>query len=120
MRSIWACPDLGEPKPAGEYLPVPGCAEEFPDCPAAYLRSAADVMEIRDRTGREPVADHLIGGVVHPATLIGARAFEIKNGSRSADTLSPKALSLVHLWIREEQARDAYADELRKDKPHGR
>jgi hypothetical protein len=113
---MWACPDLGRPKPAGEYLPVPGSAEEFPDCPAAYLRSAPDVAELRVRMGREPMADHLIDGAIHPASLVGPRAFELKNGSRNADTLSPKTLALVHLWIREEQARDAHADEVRKEK----
>jgi len=59
-------------------------------------------------------APHLIGGHTHPARLIGEYAFEIEAGSRNVETLSPKAIELSHLFLREKMAREDHARELRK------
>ncbi len=106
MRERWACPDLGIEKDEGMFQPVPGTDEEFPDCPAYYLRTA--------RMGLPAV--HLIDGVTHPDQLVSTWAFEVENGSRQSDTLSAKAIELVHLRIRESRKRDKFADEKRKAK----
>jgi hypothetical protein len=118
MRKAWACVDIGEAKEPGLYMPVPGSAEEFPDCPAGYLRTAHDVMVLRDRQGGRPFADHLIEGNTHPATLISTDAAEVKSGARSVDSMSPRRLALVHIWLKEEASRDQNDSEMRRAK-HG-
>jgi hypothetical protein len=104
MRSQWACPDLGAKKPDGLYNPIPGSSEQFDDCPAFYLRTAGNGMN----------APHLIDGHTHPAQLVGQWAFEVESGSRNVESLSPKAIELVHMHLRERRSRDDYAAEKRK------
>ncbi len=105
MRKQWACPDLGEKKPPGMFLPIPGSLHEgFDDCPAYYLRVP----------GMDLPAAHLIDGALHPAQDVSQWAFEIETGSRNIETLSPRARELVHLYIREKVSRDEYAREKRK------
>lgn len=118
MRRQWACPDLGTIKDDGLYMPIPGSPEEFPDCPAGYLRTRFDVDVMRDRLSRDPFAEHLIDGRVHPASIVSQAATEIENGARAVDTVSPKVLSLVHVWFREKAAREDFASDLRRKK-HG-
>lgn len=115
MRASWACPDLGAERAIGMELPVPGSTEAFPECPAAFLRGAADVDALRLRRGGSPYADHLIDGVTHPASIVSKAAYELKSGARNAETLSPKVLALAHLWLREADARDAYALQMRRE-----
>ncbi len=104
MREQWACPDLGRKKPDGLYNPIPGSLEEFDDCPAYYLRT----------TGMGLPAVHLIDGVTHPGSIVSQWAFEIEAGARLVDSLSPKAMELVHIHLSEKRARDDYASEKRK------
>lgn len=104
MQERWACPDLGEPKPDGYEQPIPGSRELFPDCPAYYLRVGE---------GNLP-AVHLIGGAIHPATIVGERAAELENGAISAEVLSPKVRELVHLYMREKASRREYESEMRR------
>ena len=104
MREHWACPDKGAKREDGTYLPVPGSKYLFDDCPAYYLRTV----------GMGLPAVHLIDGHIHPAQIIGEYAFEIENGSRNVDTLSPKARELVHLHLSEKASREAYASEKRR------
>ncbi len=103
-RPRWGCPDL--PVSARVDLPrvIPGSSYEFDDCPAYYLRTAD--MDLP--------ADHLLNGVTHPAELVRDWAFEIQNGARNADTLSPKARDAVHVWFSEESQRREREDELRQ------
>lgn len=96
------------------YLPVESTQEEFPECPAAYLRTGADVEMLEDRFGRKPFAEHLIGGAIHPDFIVGATASEVETGARSTDTISPKVLSLIHVRFREQARKREYDSELRK------
>ncbi len=118
MRKQWSCPDLGEGAARYIPLPVPGCSQEFPECPAAFLRTGAEVGELKHRRGGQPFADHLIEGSIHPATIISTHAVEIENGARNVDTLTPKVTALVHIYLHEKAERDSYAMELRRAK-HG-
>lgn len=107
MRERWACPDLGASKEPGRFNPVPGAKfDEFDDCPAYYLRTASMRLP----------ADHLIDGMTHPATLIQEYAFEIENGARSVETVSPKVRDLVHLHLAERRSRDNFESEKRAEK----
>jgi hypothetical protein len=100
------------------YLPIAGCNDDFPDCPAAYLRTSAEVQEISDRRGVHAFDDHLIEGSIHPATLVGPAAYEVETGSRSVESLSPKMQTLVHVWINQKAARDAHRMESRREQRH--
>ena len=104
MRTQWACPDIGAKRPDGAWNPIPGSQEIFDDCPAYYLRTAASGLP----------ATHLIDGGQHPARLVSQWAFEIESGARSVETLSPMAIDLVHVWLKEKRSRDDFADEKRK------
>lgn len=104
MRDQWACPDRGLKKPDGLYNPIPGSAEAFDDCPAFYLRTG----------GGDLPAPHLIDGHSHPARRVSQWAFEVESGSRNVESLSPKAIELVHLWLTEKRARDDFASKKRK------
>lgn len=106
MRQQWACPDLGAKRPDGAWNPIPGSQELFDDCPAFYLRTGAGDLD----------APHLIEGVTHPARLVSQWAFELESGSRNVETLSPKAIELVHLWLKEKRSRDDYASEKQRSK----
>lgn len=108
MRRRWGCPDLGAKKGPGQENPVPGSRHEFPECPAYFLRT-------RDL---DMPAEHLVGGVHHPAELIRDRASELEVGAISADQLSPKERELAHLWLRERADRNTYEAERRKER-HG-
>lgn len=103
MRAQWACPDLGHKKPNGLHNPIPGSDKLFDDCPAFYLRTVSMGLP----------APHLIEGATHPATLVSQWAFEVESGSRNVETLSPKAIELVHLWLSEKHARESYESEKR-------
>ena len=105
MRERWACPDLGAAKeePAF-YLPIRGSKETFPDCPGYYLRTAPMGLP----------AEHLLDNSIHPASLVSEWAFEVESGARNVDTLSPKAASLVHVYLREKRERDEYDRENRR------
>lgn len=103
-RRAWACPDLGLVR-EHSLIPVPGTDEEFPDCPAYYLRAAADGLP----------ADHLIDGAVHPAELAGIRATEFKNGAISSDDLSPRMLEAALLYCREDAAAQRHETEQRRN-----
>lgn len=113
MREQWNCPDLGQSTKA-RALSVPGSGYTMDVCPASFLRTAADVEELRVRRGIEPFAEHLIGGAVHPDSIIQVYAFEVETGSRTVDSLSNKSQELVKIRIGEKAARDRYEDELRK------
>lgn len=104
MRSRWACPDLGQPKPDGFLMPVPGSTHEFPDCPTYYLRT---------REMNLP-AEHLLDGVDHPARLVSQYAVEIRNGARLIDSLAPRTRELVHLWLVEHDAAEEFERERRR------
>jgi hypothetical protein len=96
-------------------LPIDGSSIEFPECPAAYLRTAQEVTILRLRTGKPVFAKHLIDGHVHPSTLASEAAFELEAGARNGDSLSPKLLEAAHLWLREKNAaRDYEAEKRRK------
>lgn len=115
MRPQWACPDLGLVKDEGIYLPVVGTDQQFPECPAAYLRMGSDLMELSERFERPAFAEHLIDGTEHPAVTVSTYAAEIELGSRRAESLSPRVLQLVHLYMREKsKAREYTADMKRK------
>lgn len=106
MREQWACPDLGVKKPAGLWNMIPGSPAEFDECPAYYLRTVD--MELP--------AVHLIDGITHPAHMVSEWAFEVESGARAVDTLSSKGRDAVHLYVGEKNARDRYADELKRRK----
>ncbi len=106
MWEQWGCPDIDARKPEGVFLPVPGSRFEFDTCPAFYLRTASG--------GRK--APHLIDGHTHPAQLVSEWAFEVESGSRSIETLSPKARELVHLYLTEKSAKSLYEIKLRSDR----
>lgn len=118
-RRRWACPDTEPEKEPGKHLVVPGSKHLFPECPAAYLRTASDVEELRARRGIEPFAPHLVGGSVHPAEIVAEDAWELESGSRMASSLPPKRRALAHLYLSEKAARERYAMELRKEARHG-
>ena len=82
-----------------------GSNEEFPDCPAYYLRTSNGV--------------HLIDGAIHPAELAGMRSVEVKNGGVSVDALTPKALEAALLYGREDADHEAWDREQRKGARHG-
>lgn len=104
MRERWACPDLKVTRAPGFFNPVPGSEFQFDDCPAAYLRTA----------GMGLPAEHLIDGMTHPSQLVSEYAFEVESGSRSIETLSPKAREGVHLHLAEKRSRDDFAAEKRR------
>ena len=107
MREQWACPDLGLVREPGMYLPVEGTDEMFPECPAAYLRTSADLTMLRDRFGREPFAPHLVGGMTHPYSIASVAASEVESGARNVETVSPKVMGLAHLvWAEREKKRE--------------
>ena len=94
---------------------VPGSSFEFYDCPAYYLRVASNDLP----------AEHLIDGFTHPAHIVEEFAFEIESGARNVESLSPKAIELVHLFFGERRARDIKVRELQKEQnereaPRGR
>ena len=102
MREQWSCPDLNPPE--REYpLVIAGSDEEFPDCPAYYLRTADMGLP----------AEHLIEGTTHPARLVSEWAMEIESGARMVDTLAPKARELVHLYLRQKRQREDHEREQR-------
>ena len=72
-------------------------------------------MQIRLRRGIEPYAAHLVDGVTHPDHLVAAAVFELKNGARTADSMSVKMQQLVFLRMEQEGERDRYEDELRDE-----
>jgi hypothetical protein len=109
LRERWACPDLGVTREPGTYNPIPGSSYEFDDCPAYYLRTASMGMP----------AEHLIDGNTHPATLVSEWAFELESGSRSVDSLSPKARDLVHLHLNERAAKMSHEAKLRRERLRG-
>jgi hypothetical protein len=76
----------------------------FDDCPAYYLRGPGDLP-----------AEHLIDGHTHPARPVSEWAFEVEAGSRNVGTLSPKAIELVHIHLREKSARDKYTREKERE-----
>ncbi len=100
-------------------MKIPGSLHDFPECPAAFLRTASDVQELRERRGGDVFAEHLIDGVEHPAQMVSEWAFEVESGARSSDTLSPKAKSLVHLYLSEKASRDRFQAEERKEQRSG-
>lgn len=107
MRERWACPDLGASKRPGMFNPVPGARfDGFSECPAYYLRVASMGLP----------AEHLIDGMTHPATLIQEFAFEVENGARNIETMSPKVRELLHLHLNERRSRDAFEAEKRAEK----
>ncbi len=115
MRENWNCPDLKAPLLEGVSLPVPSTDYEFPDCPAAYLRTKHDVELLTIRYDRPAFAEHLVDGT-HAASLVSQVASELKAGARMAESLSPGMLELAHLFISEENKREAYnARERRRD-----
>lgn len=114
MRHQWACPDLGEVKDEGIYLPVDGTDQQFPECPAAYLRMPHDIPDMEERFGRPPFAEHLIDGGEHPAVSVSMYANEIESGARLAASLSPRVLMLVHLYMRERAKARAYESDMRR------
>jgi hypothetical protein len=116
MQRQWACPDLGLEREAGMNLPVEGTLWEFPECPAASLRTASEVAILSDRLGKPAYAPHLIGEATHPASIVSTAAAEMESGARGVDSLSPRVLSLVHLWRNEHQAARDHESELRKQK----
>jgi hypothetical protein len=105
MRARWACPDLGEPKPDGFLMPVPGSQHEFPDCPTYYLRTADMGLP----------AVHLLDDVDHPARLVSQWGVEIRNGARLVDSVSPRARELVHLYLVEQDAAQEHERERRRE-----
>lgn len=115
MRTRWACPDLGEPKPDGYHQPVPGSEYDFPDCPAAYLRDCETVRILRE-TRPTVMADHLVDGVLHPSNLVGEVVFALDNGAERIAELPPKVRALAMLHMSERASRDEYAREQRKVK----
>ncbi len=92
---------------------VPGSTHKFPECPAAFLRTADIVAKLRTRRQGYVFAEHLVGGVTHPDELVAPMAYDFKNGARTADSMSVTMQDLVFLRIAEENDRDKYADELR-------
>jgi hypothetical protein len=64
-------------------------------------------------------AEHLMPDGTHLASLVGEWAMEIESGARSIDSLSPKARTAVHLYLRERNARDRYLMEMPREKPNG-
>lgn len=100
MRKRWACPDLGLVRGNG-LLVIRGSDEEFPDCPAYYLRASGN-------------AAHLIDGAIHPAELASLRSMEIKNGAAKADDMTPKGLEAAMLWAREDADHTRWDQEQRK------
>lgn len=104
LRKAWACVDLGVLKEPGCYLAVPGSKEEFPDCPAGYLRTAADGLP----------APYLIDGLMHPGILASERTAELEAGAIRAEELSPKVRELVHIHRREKQSKWEHEQEERK------
>ncbi len=85
-------------------LPIVGSTYEFDDCPAYYLRTA----------GMGLPAVHLLDDRAHPAMLVSEWAFEVESGSRSIETLSPKARELVHLHLKERGSRERKESEMRR------
>lgn len=97
-------------------MPIDGSLEMFPDCPAAYLRTGMDVQALSLRWGKPVFDKFLMDGVTHPASIIGAYAAELESGARSVESITPRAMALVHIWNRETQAKRDYERQLRKDK----
>jgi hypothetical protein len=116
MRGAWACPDIGGDRPPGLGLPIPGSKEEFPDCPAAYLRTADEVAELRVMRGGEPFAEHLVDGAVHPINIVAPVAFDVESGALASGACSPKMLALVRIFLSEKASREAHAAEKRREK----
>lgn len=106
MRKRWACPDLGQPKPGGYEQPIPGSGELFPDCPEYYKRTRRDGLP----------AEHLVGGVIHAATLVQPMAMALESGAKSVDDLPPKVSDLAMLWLREKASRLEHEQEEAKRK----
>jgi len=105
MREQWSCPDTNPPE--REYpLVIPGSDEEFPDCPAYYLRTV----------GMGLPAEHLIEGGTHPAQIVSEWSMEVENGARMVETLPLKGRDLVHLFLRQKQLRDEHARKEREKK----
>lgn len=92
---------------------MPGSKHEFPECPAAYLRTESDIAILRTRREGHIFDAHLVDGTTHADELIAPMAHEFKNGARTMDSMSSKVQQLVKLRLAEENARDAYEDELR-------
>lgn len=116
MRRGWSCPDLGREldKPEGAYLPIPGSDEQFPSCPAAFLRTRDDVEVMSQRIGRPAYGEHLIEGNIHPYSVVSEVMVEIENGARSMTTVSPKVMSLVNIAFREKALAREYERSLKK------
>jgi len=101
------------------YLPVSEATTyDFEICPAAFLRTAADVELLQIRLGRRPWAEHLLDGVHHPAVRVSEMAAEIESGARNAETLTPKMRDAVHLWLTEQAKRREHDAELRRKREH--
>jgi len=119
-RARWACPDLGLAKEPGKFLGIPGSKSEFAECPAAYLRTASDVVELRIRRGGEPFAEHLVDGATHLVSIISEVVSDLKNGARTYDSLSAKTRDLVTIYVSEENDRDAHDAEMREEERSAR
>ncbi len=114
-RERWTCPDLpGMARPEGRHQLVLGSQIQFPECPAAYLRTPALIATLRTRRGGRVFSEHLINGVTHPDELVAPAAMEFKAGARTLDSMSVKMQELVKLRLSEDNAREVYEDELRE------
>jgi hypothetical protein len=113
MRRQWSCPDVAEERDEGTFLLIESTDHEFPECPAAYLRTPGDLVFLADRFGKPAFAPHLDGGQ-HPAQLISMYASEIELGARPASSLPPLVIDLVHLWMNERQKFTNRENELRR------
>lgn len=90
-------------------MPILGSQEEFPDCPAYYLRGQQDGMP----------AEHLIDGAVHPYERASVRATEFKNGAIASDAMTPKELEAVLLYCREDASRTKWEMKQRTEAARG-
>lgn len=118
-RQASACPDLGLPREPGRDLVVPGTKHGFSFCPAGYLRTAHDVAVLRERRDGTVWAEHLIGGVMHPAELASSDGYEVEQGARTFDTLSARRQEMARLYLFEKSERDRNDMELRKETRDG-
>lgn len=90
-------------------LPVRGSDVAFPDCPAYYLRTGADIP-----------AEHLSGGA-HPAHIVGPALEEIEAGGARYSDYPPKVAEGVRLMRLERSHRQQWEHEQRmKESNRGR
>lgn len=92
-------------------MPLPGSRHGFHECPAYYLRTAADVAALRKGAS----GDHLVAGL-HASLLLGRLAADVESGAVRLTELPNKPAELILLCRDEQAARASYAiDKAREE-----